>query len=180
MCKDISQGVARGWRERTAERCPTPITGLGAEATGEGAGAWSGLPSAWGCRWWSLSALRPSSTRWPDCWAGGVICPCARPLKPRLDSAGAWQAAIHVLRGEPQRISDSARLTGHPQATISRHPGTLRSGGIVSAHRRTQAIVSQIANTKIVQIGDLMQEVLVEEPARRSQLRRGWQDEHPR
>ena len=86
---------------------------------------------------------------------------------------------VHVLRDGPQRVSEIARITGHPQATISRHLGVLRNGGVVIAHRHAQDIVYQIANPKIVNICDLMREVLVEEAARRSKLVEGLQDEHP-
>lgn len=86
---------------------------------------------------------------------------------------------VHVLRDGPQRVSEIARITGHPQATISRHLGVLRNGGIVIAHRHAQDVVYQIANPKIVSICDLMREVLVEEASRRSKLVEGFQDEHP-
>jgi ArsR family transcriptional regulator, virulence genes transcriptional regulator len=86
---------------------------------------------------------------------------------------------VHVLRDGPQRVSEIARITGHPQGTISRHLGVLRNGGVVIAHRHAQDIVYQIANPKIVNICDLMQEVLLEEASRRSKLMEGFQDEHP-
>lgn len=85
---------------------------------------------------------------------------------------------VHVLRDGPQRVSEIARITGHPQGTISRHLGVLRNGGIVTAHRRAQEVVYQIANSKIVHICDLMREVLVEEASRRSKLVEGFHDEH--
>jgi ArsR family transcriptional regulator len=86
---------------------------------------------------------------------------------------------VHVLRDGPQRVSEIARITGHPQATISRHLGVLRNGGIVIAHRHAQDVIYQIANPKIVGICDLMREVLMEEASRRSDLMEGFQDEHP-
>jgi ArsR family transcriptional regulator len=84
---------------------------------------------------------------------------------------------VHVLRDGPQRVSEIARITGHPQATISRHLGVLRHGGVVISQRHGQDIVYQIANPKIVSICDLMREVLVEEASRRSRLVEGFQDE---
>jgi len=86
---------------------------------------------------------------------------------------------VHVLRDGPQRVSEIARITGHPQATISRHLGVLRNGGVVIAQRHARDVVYQIANPKIVSICDLMREVLVEEASRRSKLVEGFQDEHP-
>ncbi len=86
---------------------------------------------------------------------------------------------VHVLRDGPQRVSEIARITGHPQTTISRHLGVLRNGGVVIAQRHAQDVVYQIANPKIVGICDLMREVLVEEASRRSKLVEGFQDEHP-
>ncbi|MBU4224806.1 MAG: metalloregulator ArsR/SmtB family transcription factor, partial [Chloroflexi bacterium] len=59
---------------------------------------------------------------------------------------------VHVLRDGPQRVSEIARITDHPQATISRHLGVLRNGGVVIAHRHAQDVVYQIANPKIVSI----------------------------
>ena len=85
---------------------------------------------------------------------------------------------VHVLRDGPQRVSEIARITGHPQATISRHLGVLRNGGVVIAHRHAQDVVYQIANPKIVSICDLMRAVLAEEATRRSKLVEGFQDEH--
>jgi len=86
---------------------------------------------------------------------------------------------VHVLRDGPQRVSEIARMTGHPQATISRHLSLLRNGGIVIAQHHAQEVIYQIANPKIVDICDLMREVLVEEASRRSKLVEGFQDEHP-
>jgi ArsR family transcriptional regulator len=86
---------------------------------------------------------------------------------------------VHVLRSGPQRVSEIARITGQPQATISRHLGVLRSGGVVIAHRNAQEVIYQIANPKIVGICDLMREVLLEETSRRSKWVEGFQDEHP-
>jgi ArsR family transcriptional regulator len=83
---------------------------------------------------------------------------------------------VHVLRDGPQRVSEIARITGHPQGTISRHLGVLRNGGIVTAHRHAQDVVYQIANPKIVNICDMMREVLVEDAYRRSKLAEELQD----
>ena len=85
---------------------------------------------------------------------------------------------VHVLRDGPQRVSEIARNTGHPQGTISRHLRVLRNGGVVIAHRHGQDVIYQIANPKIVEICDLMREVLVAESSRRSNLVEGFQDEH--
>jgi ArsR family transcriptional regulator len=76
-------------------------------------------------------------------------------------------------------VSEIARITGQPQATISRHLGVLRNGGVVIAQRRAQEVFYQIANPKIVSICDLMREVLMEEASHRSKLVEGPQDEHP-
>jgi len=57
---------------------------------------------------------------------------------------------VHVLRDEPQRVGDIARLIGLPPTTVSRHLGVLRNGGIVIAQRRARGTLYQIANLKIV------------------------------
>jgi len=85
---------------------------------------------------------------------------------------------VHVLRDGPQPTGDIARLLGQPQATVSRHLGVLRNGGVVIAQRRARETLYQIANPKIVHICDLMREVLVEEATRRSHLVEASQDEH--
>lgn len=85
---------------------------------------------------------------------------------------------VHVLRDGPQRVTEIARITGHPQATISRHLGVLRNGGVVFAHRHAQDIIYQIANPKIVKICDLMLEVLMEEASHRTKLVESFQDEY--
>jgi ArsR family transcriptional regulator len=86
---------------------------------------------------------------------------------------------VHVLQDGPQRVNEIARITGHPQGTISRHLRVLRNGGVVTAHRHAQDVIYQIANPKIVNICDLMREVLLEEASHRSKLVEGFQDEHP-
>ena len=85
---------------------------------------------------------------------------------------------VHVLREGPQRVSDIAQKTGHPQAAISHHLRILRDGGVVTAQRHAQGVVYQIANPKIASICDLMREVLAEEASRRSQLARSLRDDY--
>jgi ArsR family transcriptional regulator len=77
---------------------------------------------------------------------------------------------VHCLRGGPQRVSEIARLTGHPQAMISRNLGLLRNVGIVTTKHHAQEVIYQIANPKIVDICDLMREMLAEEASHRVQL----------
>ncbi len=86
---------------------------------------------------------------------------------------------VHVLRDGPQRVSEIARITGQPHATISRNLAVLRNGGIVIAQRHAQDVIYQIANLKIVSICDLMREVLIEEASRRSKLVEGIPDGNP-
>lgn len=85
---------------------------------------------------------------------------------------------VHCLREGPQRVSEITRITGHPQGTISRHLGLLRSGGIVIAKRHSQEVIYQIANQKIVSICDLMREVLAEESSHSADLVGGFQKGH--
>lgn len=87
---------------------------------------------------------------------------------------------LHVLRDGPRGVSDIVQITGHPQATISRHLGVLRNGGVVFAQRHAQEVLYRIANPKLIDICDLMREVLVEDSARRSRLVETSQDEHAR
>jgi ArsR family transcriptional regulator len=84
---------------------------------------------------------------------------------------------VHVLQSGPLGVSEIARITGYPQATISRHLSVLRNGGIVIANRHKQEVIYQIANPKIVKICNLMREVLVEEASRRSRLVEESQEE---
>ncbi len=84
---------------------------------------------------------------------------------------------VHVLRDGPQRVSEIVRITGYPQAMVSRHLGVLRNGGVVIANRRAQEVIYQIANPKIVNICDLMREVLMEEASHRSKLVGSFQNE---
>lgn len=86
---------------------------------------------------------------------------------------------VHILRSGPQRVSEIARLTGQPPASISRNLAVLRNGGVVIAQRHAQDVIYQIANLKIVSICDLMREVLIEEASRRSKLVEGIPDENP-
>ena len=93
-------------------------------------------------------------------------------------SSAARIEIVHILRDGPQRVSEIAHNTGRTQATISRHLGVMRNGGVVIAHRHGQDVVYQIANPKIVEICNLMREVLVAESARRSNFIEGFHDEH--
>jgi predicted transcriptional regulator len=77
---------------------------------------------------------------------------------------------VHCLREGPQRVNEIARLTGHPQAIISRNLGVLRNGGIVTSKHHAQEVIYQIANPKIVSICNLVREVLAEEASRRIKL----------
>lgn len=80
---------------------------------------------------------------------------------------------VHYLRNGPKRVTDIVNATAQPQATISRHLGVLRDGGVLSAQRQGQDVYYQIANFKILHICDLMKEVLVEEAIIRSRLVQG-------
>jgi len=84
---------------------------------------------------------------------------------------------VHILRDGPQRVSEIVRITGYPQAMVSRHLGVLRNGGVVIANRRAQEVIYQIANPKIVNICDLMRQVLMEEASYRSKLVGSFQNE---
>jgi DNA-binding transcriptional ArsR family regulator len=86
---------------------------------------------------------------------------------------------VHCLREGPRRVSEIARLTGHPQSMISRHLGMLRNGGVVISKHHAQEVIYQIANPKIVEICNLMREVLSEESSHRVKLIGGLQEGHP-
>jgi DNA-binding transcriptional ArsR family regulator len=86
---------------------------------------------------------------------------------------------VHCLRDGSKRVSEIARITGHPQAMISRHLGLLRKGGIVIAMHHAQEVVYQIANPKIVGICDLMREVLADEAFHQSKLVEGFYQGSP-
>lgn len=85
---------------------------------------------------------------------------------------------IHLLRNGPQRVGDIARVTDHPQSTVSRHLAVLRNAGIVTPARHGPETFYRITNPKIPQVCDLMREVLAEEVARRSLLMRELEDDH--
>ena len=84
---------------------------------------------------------------------------------------------VHILRDEPRNVGDLARLTGHPQGTVSRHLATLRHAGVIISERRGQEIYYQIANPKISSVCDLMRQVLVEQAAHRSQMMKEMQND---
>jgi DNA-binding transcriptional ArsR family regulator len=84
---------------------------------------------------------------------------------------------VHILRDEPRNVTDLARLTGHPQGTVSRHLATLKQAGVISSERRGQEIYYQIANPKISSVCDLMRQVLVEQAAHRTRMMKEMQNE---
>jgi ArsR family transcriptional regulator, virulence genes transcriptional regulator len=86
---------------------------------------------------------------------------------------------VHCLQTGPQRVNDIAHIIGHSQSMISRNLGLLRNGGIVIKKQRTQEVIYQIANPKIVGICNLMREVLAEESSYLAKLVEGFQEEQP-
>ena len=84
---------------------------------------------------------------------------------------------VHLLRDEPKNVGELARLTGHPQASVSRHLKTLKSAGVISSERHGQEMHYQIVNPKIVSVCDLMRQVLVEQATHRAEIMRDLRDE---
>jgi ArsR family transcriptional regulator len=86
---------------------------------------------------------------------------------------------VHLLRQGPQRVSDMAQATLHPQSTVSRHLAVLRNAGVVTAKRHGAEVIYEIANPKIADICNLMREVLAEEAAQRADLGLALKNEPP-
>jgi len=68
---------------------------------------------------------------------------------------------LHVLGRGPVDVSDLARAMGMSQATASQHLASLRSAGVVEAHRSGRCVRYQIADPGLLEACDLMRTVLV-------------------
>jgi ArsR family transcriptional regulator, virulence genes transcriptional regulator len=68
---------------------------------------------------------------------------------------------LHVLGRGPVDVSDLAHTMGMSQATASQHLASLRSAGVVEAHRTGRCVRYEIADAGLLEACDLMRTVLV-------------------
>jgi ArsR family transcriptional regulator len=79
-------------------------------------------------------------------------------------------AILHVLRDGERSVSQLVDELGLPQANVSQHLAILRERGIVSTRREGTSIFYSLANPKIAQACDMVQEVLADQLARNQVL----------
>jgi DNA-binding transcriptional ArsR family regulator len=77
---------------------------------------------------------------------------------------------LHNLRSGPKQVTELARLVEQPESTVSRHLSVLRSAGVVVASHQGRMAFYRIANPKLFQVCDLMQQTLEEQSAREARL----------
>jgi len=77
---------------------------------------------------------------------------------------------VHCLRQGPRSVGNIVLATKLAQPKVSQHLSLLRTGGIVSVHRKGSEMVYRLANPKIARVCDLMREVLADQAAERSDL----------
>lgn len=77
---------------------------------------------------------------------------------------------IHILRQGGLFVSDLTKLTGLPQANVSRHLTILRNAGLVHAQRHGANVRYSLANPKIVAVCDMMRDIIAAEQERLSAL----------
>ena len=73
---------------------------------------------------------------------------------------------IHELRDGERSVGQLVSELGVPQANVSQHLAILRERGIVSTRREGTSIYYSLANPKIGQACDMVQEVLADQLAR--------------
>ena len=81
---------------------------------------------------------------------------------------------VHSLRQGSLKVSEIIQMTGYEQTTISRHLSVLRNAGILAAHGAGRDVVYQIANSKIVEMCDLVRQVLFEQSLQQSEMFKAW------
>ena len=79
---------------------------------------------------------------------------------------------IHELRNGEKSVGQLVSELGVPQANVSQHLAILRERGIVSTRREGTSIYYSLANPKIGQACDMVQEVLADQLARNQVLAR--------
>jgi len=73
---------------------------------------------------------------------------------------------IHEIRDGEKSVGQLVSELGVPQANVSQHLAILRERGIVSTRREGTSIYYSLANPKIGQACDMVQEVLADQLAR--------------
>jgi DNA-binding transcriptional ArsR family regulator len=79
---------------------------------------------------------------------------------------------IHEIRDGEKSVGQLVSELGVPQANVSQHLAILRERGIVSTRREGTSIYYSLANPKIGQACDMVQEVLADQLARNQVLAR--------
>jgi ArsR family transcriptional regulator len=77
---------------------------------------------------------------------------------------------LHILRETPQTVGELATQTGLSPSAVSRQLATLRSMGVVTAHRQRQEVLYQLADPKIGEVCDMVRQVLVEQILTKSKM----------
>ncbi len=77
---------------------------------------------------------------------------------------------IHELRDGEKSVGQLVSAMGVPQANVSQHLALLRERDIVSTRREGTSIFYSLANPKIGQACDMVQEVLADQLARNQVL----------
>lgn len=77
---------------------------------------------------------------------------------------------LHILRETPHTVGELATQTGLSPSAVSRQLSTLRSMGVVTAHRQRQEVLYQLADPKIGEVCDMVRQVLVEQILTKSKM----------
>jgi len=72
-------------------------------------------------------------------------------------------ALLHILKDGEKTVSELVGITGASQSNISQHLSLMRQRQIVKTRKIGSSIYYQVANPKISQACDTMQEVLMEQ-----------------
>jgi ArsR family transcriptional regulator len=75
---------------------------------------------------------------------------------------------LYALSDQPLNVTALANLLETPQSTISRHLSLLRQRSLVVTEREGTSVVYKLADTRIIQVLDIMRQVLRESLERQS------------
>ena len=80
---------------------------------------------------------------------------------------------MHILRENPMTVSEIMEKTGLGQSLVSRQLSVLRSVGVVINERNGAEMIYRMANEKIGEVCDLVQQVLLEQFEQQSEILSG-------
>lgn len=67
---------------------------------------------------------------------------------------------LYALYDQPRHVTALAECLELPQPTVSRHLAVLRNSALVTSERNGTAVVYRLADTRLIEILDMMRDIL--------------------